>query len=356
MPYCIKCGSEMPEEANFCRQCGSRGKPQAEPQQIQAGAGPESVPDEPQEQVRARSRLRSTLKFTGIGCLVIIGIGFAITMITGLILSNNDSSTERPGSPLGTDLDGLPEGGARQSSGTQRPEPTSLPRWLPSMEMFEEPGQSTAGTIKITTGHQTPIQPLPTADTARGPTEYSETELRALRNVADLMGAPWVKDGLTNQEAQVVSNLSNVLARVRQTAGGPNAATLMRERLANMAFLDTPEPQDNTALKAMWLMARDNMDQLEILISNPRLGERGITDAHIPHVSSISGLVQIGHANPTESILAPGAITLETVEVPLPHSGAVSLNVMRLGDADNPEAMQVFKEAMLSVETFMGPP
>ena len=329
MPYCMQCGSHMPEEANFCRQCGFRGEPQEHPQQTSPENPAESMPTDPQQDTKSSSPVKTMLKRTGIGCLVIIGVGFAIAMVIGIVTSSGNSSAELP-------------------------EP--LVPWLPDIAIFLDPGDSGTNSANIATAVRTSIQPIPAAETDNGPTQQRYPDAALLKELGSSMDVDWAKDGITSLESEILDNLNQLILFTNFNAGSSKVASSVQDRLPGMAFLQTPEPGDNTALKAMRLLARDNINELEMLLNNPWLADQGITDAQIPRISAISELAGMGQVNAVETILAPGQTTLESVEVLLPHSGPVSLNLLQRGETGHPEALQILREAALTVDTFMGAP
>ena len=355
MPYCMQCGSHMPEEANFCRQCGFRGEPQEHPQQTSPENPAESMPTDPQQDTKSSSPVKTMLKRTGIGCLVIIGVGFAIAMVIGIVTSSGNSSAELP-EPLVPDSSLPPGTTVQPTSEASRPKPEPLSPWLPDIAIFLDPGDSSANRANIGTAVQTSIQPIPAAETDNGPTQQQDPDAALLKELGSSMDVDWAKDGITSLESEILDNLNQLIQYTNFTAGGTTVASLVQDRLPGMAFLQTPESGDITALKAMRQMPHYNINELELLLDSPWLGDQGITDAQIPHVSAISALTSMGQVNTVETILAPEQTTLQSVEVLLPHSGPVSLNVLQQGETGHPEALKILQEAALAVETFMGAP
>ena len=354
MPYCMQCGSQMPENARFCRQCGSHGEPQEVPQQTTPEATAEPRATTYQQHVRPTTPFITKFKRAGIGCLSIIGVVLVILITIGI--AGECSSSTKPPEPQIRDSSLPLDTTVQPTSEASRPQPDPLSPWLPDVAIFLAPEDSSANSANIATAIQTAIQPLPAAETVNRPKQQQDSDAASLSELASSMDLEWTKDGITPLESEILDNLNQLIQYTNFTAGDSTVASLVQDRLPEMAFLQTPEPGDITALKAMRQMPLYNINELEMLLDNPWLGDQGISDAQIPHVSAISALTAKGQVNTVETVLAPEQTTLESVEVFLPHSGPVSLNVLQQGETGHPEALQILQEAALAVETFMGEP
>ena len=169
-----------------------------------------------------------------------------------------------------------------------------------------------------------------------------------------LLDKPWVIDGITPFELEIITNLDYIAENDTSIDGEP--AFL---RIKDMPFLETIEYGDLFILRGLtW----GQQVYFQRIVSHPSLRD-GITDEWASHFSVVSSIV---HSDLSESDLLdlldtlfdPEQTLLEERTITLPLAGDVELAVIQtdVGASDNAGAgtLEMLEQVIRSQEEFMG--
>ena len=169
-----------------------------------------------------------------------------------------------------------------------------------------------------------------------------------------LLDKPWVIDGITPFELEIITNLNYIAENDTSIDGG--AAFL---RIKDMPFMETIEYGDLSILKGL---ARSRQVYLQRIVSHPSLRD-GITDGWaslFPVVGSIifSDLSESYRLDLLDILFDPEQMLLEERTITLPLAGDVELAVIQTdvgaSDAAGARTIEMLEQVVRSQEEFMG--
>ena len=205
---------------------------------------------------------------------------------------------------------------------------------------------------------------------------YLEQEMP--QAAAAIRALPWVADGITPPEKDVVQELLYIApfyvkvfnALIRQPWLADNVSDVEffviesirsiaymnepeAERIINMPFIETLEPPDVAAMTALRQLAHLNPQVFRAVLSHSTLND-GIDDYWAQIVALLYG---VSTTNPSliETLLDPNQVTVEERTVHLPLSGDVDLAVIRI-EPGAQRSMELLEHSARSAEAFMGEP
>ena len=154
---------------------------------------------------------------------------------------------------------------------------------------------------------------------------------------------PWVIDGITGQERDVVESLHAIAQRDAGAA----------ETIGSMPFLQTLGPADYAAMRSLRQLAFFEPDTFRRMLAHPSL-RLGITDEWAKIVAMASGVQRV---NPglINTLLDTSRINLEQRTLQLPESGETVLVILRTGSGAA-RSMDLLETAVRQAEQFMGEP
>lgn len=166
----------------------------------------------------------------------------------------------------------------------------------------------------------------------------------------------WIKDGLTDEEVDLIENLLALGFDERlilnETNPGTNEATISYY-LLRMPFLDSIEPFDAPAVRGLRELGWHDRNSLHTIVSR-YAEDGGITDDRAKIISVLPYVV----ANKPEllnTMLNPSAVSVEERSIVLPHTGPVILAVIRTQPGDE-RTMAYLDEAVRFSEGFIRRP
>ena len=153
----------------------------------------------------------------------------------------------------------------------------------------------------------------------------------------------WVQDGVGTQDTQTIEELSYISNR------NPSQAL----RIVAMPFLETLDPPDVSAVKALSQLASFRETDFQRVLSHPTL-IGGITDDWAKIVATLYG---VSDTNPEliDTLLDPAQVTLEERIIELPMAGEVHMGIIRTGPGAD-RSMDLLEHSVLHAEEFMGVP
>ena len=169
-----------------------------------------------------------------------------------------------------------------------------------------------------------------------------------------LLDKPWVIDGITPFELEIIAELDSIAESDAIIDGEP--AFL---RIKDMPFMETIEYGDLSILKGL---ARSREVYLQRIVSHPSLRD-GITDewaSLFPVVRSIvfSGFSESYRLDLLDILFDPEQMLLEERTITLPLAGDVELAVIQTdvgaSDAAGARTMEMLEQVVRSQEEFMG--
>ena len=169
-----------------------------------------------------------------------------------------------------------------------------------------------------------------------------------------LIDKPWVSDGITPLEFEIIFWLKEIAKFGARIAGGPAAL-----RLSNMPFMETIEEGDLFILKGL---ASSRPVYFQRIVSHPSLSD-GITDEWANHFSVVGDIVfsdgsEAHRLGLLDTLFDPERTLVEERTITLPLAGDVELAVIRPGartaDTDGSRTMDMLEQAVRSQEEFMG--
>ena len=190
-------------------------------------------------------------------------------------------------------------------------------------------------------------------DTSYGSHGYGVPHLDITR--LQLLDKPWVIDGITPFELEIITNLNSIAESNTSIDGEP--AYL---RIKNMPFLETIEYGDLLILKGLNSLAWRNY--LQRIVSHPSLHD-GITDEWASLFSVVRSIVLSDHSEShrldlLDALFDPEQTLLEERTITLPLAGDVELAVIQT-DVEPPGAagartLDILEQVVRSQEEFMG--
>ena len=246
---------------------------------------------------------------------------------------------------------------------TPAPAPTTAPTRTPAptptvLVVRPEPTAAPTPTILVirpATPTRTP-QPIPVRAPARG-VNSRLTKLTDLSNarwlshskpeIADKMASlPWAADGLSETEEKIIEEL--LYLYVKNTT--PTAVSLM-----DMPFLQSVNPGDLQAVTSLWMISQEDRPAFQQIMNHPAFQGTGITDAWTPVVATLES-AQSYNRSLIPALLDHAQVHLETRTIQTLLRGTVTLNIVRIGAASDPQSMDRLESAVKNAEAFMGEP
>ena len=123
--------------------------------------------------------------------------------------------------------------------------------------------------------------------------------------------------------------------------------------IVNMPFLETLEPSDTAALKALSWLAYTDIFALREVLAHPTLND-GITDQWAPVVALMDSVNEAAPAF-LRPLLDPEQATVQRRSITLAHTGATDLAIIRTAPGA-PRSMALLEHSVSNVEKFMGIP
>ena len=153
----------------------------------------------------------------------------------------------------------------------------------------------------------------------------------------------WVQEGIGEQEARALEELSYLSRKNEGQAS----------RIVAMPFLETLDPPDVSAVKALSQLASFRENDFQRVLSHPTLSD-GITDDWAKIVATLYG---VSDNNPEliDTLLDPNQVTLEERTIDLPLAGETHLAIIRTGPGAD-RSMELLEHSVLHAEEFMGVP
>ena len=153
----------------------------------------------------------------------------------------------------------------------------------------------------------------------------------------------WVQDGVGTQDTQTIKELSYISNR------NPSQAA----RLVAMPFLETLDPPDVSAVKALSQLSSFRESDFQRVLSHPTLSD-GITDDWAKIVATLYG-VSKNNSDLVDTLLDPDRVTLEERVIELPLTGETHLAIIRTGPGAE-RSMDLLEHATHAVEAYMAVP
>ena len=181
------------------------------------------------------------------------------------------------------------------------------------------------------------------------------TAIWALRKLYDidsgrlsiLSAYPWFKDGLEDEEVDLVTHLGYI---GRRSETGVQA-------IVNMPFLETFEPADALAVLSLRRLAdldnEEGSEHFQRVMDHPAISD-GITDEEAKIVATLKTVSQY---NPVlvDTLLDPAQVELEERTINLPLAGEVQLTIIRTRPGAK-RTMDILENAVRSLEEYMAYP
>lgn len=167
---------------------------------------------------------------------------------------------------------------------------------------------------------------------------------------------PWIKDGLSDEEVDIVEDLLALGFDERlilnETNPGTNEATIPYY-LLQMPFLDSIEPFDAPAVRGLREIGWHDRNSLHTIVSR-YAEDGGITDDRAKIISVLPYVVS-NKPELLNPMLNPSAVSVEERSIVLPHTGPVILAVIRTQPGDE-RTMAYLDEAVRFSEGFIRRP
>ena len=151
----------------------------------------------------------------------------------------------------------------------------------------------------------------------------------------------WVQEGIGEQEARALEELSYLSRKNEGQAS----------RIVAMPFLESLDPPDVSAVKALSQLASFRETDFQRVLSHPTLST-GITNDWAKIVATLYG---VSDTNPEliDTLLDPDQVTLEERVIELPLAGETDLAIIRTGPGAD-RSMDLLEHSVLHAEEFMG--
>ena len=234
-----------------------------------------------------------------------------------------------------------------------KPTPTAAPTRTPA----STPNILVIPTLVIPTPTLTSSQiSIPVRAPARG-VDSKLTKLTDLLNakwlsqtkpeIADKMASlPWASDGLSETEEKIVEQL--LFLYVANST--PTAVSLM-----DMPFLQSVNPGDLQAVTSLKEISQKDSNAFQQIMNHPTFAAGGITDAWTPVVAALRS-AQKYNKRLISTLLDQAQVNLETRTIQTPLRGTVEINIVRIGEANDPQSMDRLESAVRGAEALMGEP
>ena len=153
----------------------------------------------------------------------------------------------------------------------------------------------------------------------------------------------WVQDGVEEREVNVIEELSYI--------DYYDAGEALR--IVAMPFLETLDPPDVSAVKALSQLSSFRESDFQRVLSHPTLSD-GITDDWAKIVATLYG---VSDTNPIliDTLLDPDQVTLEERIIELPLAGETHLAIIRTGPGAE-RSMDLLEHSVRYAEKLMGIP
>ena len=160
---------------------------------------------------------------------------------------------------------------------------------------------------------------------------------------SSVVALAWVQDGVEEREVNTIEELSYIDFYDTDEAA----------RIVAMPFLETLDPPDVSAVKALSQLASFRENDFQRVLSHPTLSD-GITDDWAKIVATLYG---VSDTNPIliDTLLDPDQVTLEERIIELPLAGETDLAIIRTGPGAD-RSMELLEHSVLHAEEFMGVP
>ena len=160
---------------------------------------------------------------------------------------------------------------------------------------------------------------------------------------SSVVALAWVQDGVEEREVNTIEELSYIDYYDTEEAS----------RIVAMPFLETLDPPDVSAVKALSQLASFRENDFQRVLSHPTLSN-GITDDWAKIVATLYG---VSDTNPIliDTLLDPDQVTLEERVIELPLAGETDLAIIRTGPGAE-RSMDLLEHSVLHAEEFMGVP
>ena len=160
-----------------------------------------------------------------------------------------------------------------------------------------------------------------------------------------VMVKPWVEDGLDERETSIAQDLSWL-------ADKDEPAAL---QVLGMPFLQSIEPVDVGAVRALWISAAFRPPEIfQRIIAHPTLSG-GVTDEWARVVTVLGG-VSGYDADRIDVLLDPRRVSVEERVIDLPLAGTVTLAIVRTRPGAESVIMDFLEHSVRGSEAFMGAP
>lgn len=166
----------------------------------------------------------------------------------------------------------------------------------------------------------------------------------------------WISDGLTDQESDIINDLFEIGDSERQALNQANPGTeeaTISYYLLQMPFLKSVEAFDVSAVRSLRDIGMHNRHYLHTVVAH-YTQQGGITDYHAKMIS-VLGFVVESKPELLDPLLDPSKVLFEERSIVLPHTGPVTLAVIRSRPGDE-AAMDFLEEAVRFSEGFIKRP
>ena len=163
---------------------------------------------------------------------------------------------------------------------------------------------------------------------------------------AKLSNLPWVSDGLSPHEAEIIEQLTYLYVATNT----PEAASI-----PDMPFLQSIEPGDLQAVRSLKEISQKSPSTLQQIVNHPTFANGGITNDWTPVVAVLLAASKHNHSL-IASLLDPAIVHMETRAIQTALAGPIELNIVRTGPEHVKESMDRLEYAVHNVESFMGTP
>ena len=158
-----------------------------------------------------------------------------------------------------------------------------------------------------------------------------------------VMATPWFEDGLDESEAAAAENLARVA----------DSDELVAPQILEMPFLQTVEPADAAAMRALGHMAAYRPENFQRVMAHPTLSG-GISDEWAKVVTVLGGASD-SDPDRIDVLLDLQQVRVEERVIDLPLAGTVTLAIIRTEEGA-PRSMDLLEHAVRTSEAFMGVP
>ncbi len=157
---------------------------------------------------------------------------------------------------------------------------------------------------------------------------------------SSVVALAWVQDGVEEREVNTIEELSYIDFYDTDEAA----------RIVAMPFLETLDPPDVSAVKALSQLASFRESDFQRVLSHPTL-INGITDYWAKIVATLNG-VSKNNSDLVDTLLDPDQVTLEERTIDLPLAGETHLAIIRTAPGAE-RSMDLLEHAVRHSEEFM---